>query len=470
MTLVVQTPTGYDAERRYVLQVVLGDWLGLDWRLEQQERTDVRVRLEGDPDGRRVTVPEGLFGTPAGEWLTPASLPRVPLPALAVDEPGPTALRAGQPIPVLYGPTPPAGALAVPDPDGVTVGVDVLGGVFFLLSRYEEAVLAERDRYDRFSAATSVTGRGDLIAEPVADAYVEVLWAALKRSWPRLRRREHRYRVLLSHDVDDPLAALGRRPADVLRQFAADLAFRRSPGLAGRRALSLLGRDRDHRRDPHNTFDFLMRTSERHGLRSAFHFQSHVRPDPAAGALYALGHPWIRDLVRRVHERGHEVGYHAGFGTYRDPARIAAEFAGLRETAERLGVRQDRWGGRQHYLQWTLPTWRSWADAGLAYDSTVAYADAVGFRTGTSREFRVFDLAGRRPLPLHEQPLQVMDVTLFGYMTLSPDDAFLAVSRIADECRRYRGALGILWHNDAHLRTARDKRWYAALVDRVVPA
>ena len=45
--------------------------------------------------------------------------------------------------------------------------------------------------------------------------------------------------------------------------------------------------------------------------------------------------------------------------------------------------------------------------------------------------------------------------------------AFAAVVEIARACRRFRGDLGILWHNDEILRTARQKRWYAELIAAV---
>ena len=51
--------------------------------------------------------------------------------------------------------------------------------------------------------------------------------------------------------------------------------------------------------------------------------------------------------METVHRRGHEVGFHAGFGTFRDPKRTADEFDHLRDVAERAGVRQEQWGGRQ---------------------------------------------------------------------------------------------------------------------------
>jgi hypothetical protein len=84
-------------------------------------------------------------------------------------------------------------------------------------------------------------------------------------------------------------------------------------------------------------------------------------------------------------------------------------FARLQRVAEAAGVRQDEWGGRQHVLRWANPdTWRDWEAAGLSHDSTLAYSEAIGFRTGTCHPYRVFDLRERR-LRVREVPFQVME-------------------------------------------------------------
>jgi hypothetical protein len=437
VTLLVEAPGGYEAERRYILDVVLGDWLGLEWQLRTAERGDVRIGLADDPGGPGVVLPDVLFATPADEWLTPASMPSV---------------RRVDDLPVLYG--------AETGP----VRVDVFGSAFFMLTRYEELVVADRDRHGRFPAASSIATRAGFLGIPIVDAYVELLWAALQRAWPRLERRERTFELVLTHDIDDPLATLDHGPRDVVRQLGGDLAVRRDPGLALRRLRSLRG---DHRRDPHNTFDFLMDVSERHGVRSAFYFLAHRDEAPRDGA-YLFEHPWVRSLIGRIARRGHEVGFHPSFCTYRDPERTREELSRLQRVAESEGVRQEHWGGRQHFLRWANPeTWRNWEAAGLSYDSTLAYSEAVGFRAGTCRPYRAFDLEARRPLDLEERPFELMDVTLANSLALSPDAARATVLDIAAQCRRYGGPLGILWHNNSVLRSAREQRWYASLVEAV---
>ena len=296
---------------------------------------------------------------------------------------------------------------------------------------------------------------------------MEVLWSALHKLWPRLKRPTRHFRVALTHDVDQPLASVGRSPPVLVRQLGADALVRRDAGLAVRRVRSWAGLRRgDHRLDPYNTFDFLMDVSERHATAGAFYFLA-TEEMTALDGLYTLEQPWIAALVRRIHERGHEIGLHPSYHSHLDPRRTEAEFHRLLHLAKRQGVTQERWGGRQHYLRWENPvTWSNWEAAGLDYDSTLAYADRIGFRAGTCHEFRPFHLLDRRPLRLRERPLHVMDATLFEYMKLSPDTAFESVMAVARECRRYGGTLSILWHNSS-LPTTRQKRWYEELTGAV---
>jgi hypothetical protein len=454
MTLEVEAPGSYEAERRYILDVMLGERLGLDWRLRLDERPDVRITSPGDST-RCVRVPDVLFATPPRDWLAPAALPARPLTW--------TEAPWGQRVPVLFGGDASAGPI-VPGEDGVALKVDVFGGSFFMLSRYEEIVLPARDRFGRFTAAASLAHAEGFLELPIVDAYVEILWSALQALWPRLERRPPNARLGLSCDVDRPLASAGKRAPALLRALGADALVRRDPGLAVRRVRSWAGLRRDDfRLDPYNTFEFLMDVGEMHGSAAAFNFLATEKPTPQDGP-YTLEQPWIQSLIARIHERGHEIGFHASFHSHLDPESTGAEFLRLQRTAERQGVVQECWGGRQHYLRWENPvTWSNWEVAGLDYDSTVGYADHIGFRAGTCHEFPVFHLRERRALRLRERPLHVMDATLFEYMRLSRDAALGSVLALARECRRYGGVFSLLWHNSS-LPGARDKRWYQDLV------
>ena len=61
MTFVVDVPPNRESERRYILDVVLGDWLGLSWRMRVQERRDVRISAGDGVNERCLTMPDVLF-------------------------------------------------------------------------------------------------------------------------------------------------------------------------------------------------------------------------------------------------------------------------------------------------------------------------------------------------------------------------------------------------------------------------
>jgi hypothetical protein len=461
MTLIVEAPPTYEPERRYVLGVVLSDWLGLDWQMRLMERSNVRVTLAGDDGSRHLLLPEGLFAIDPDDWLTKRSLPLSPLPWSEVE---------GRPLPVLFGPRPAPSPALAQDDRAVSIAIDVFGSAFFMLTRYEEVALDARDAYGRFAARSSVAHREGFLGVAIVDAYVELLWSGLRRLWPRLERRPRGFRLALTHDVDDPLAFLGRTAPRLARQLAADALVRRDPALATRRMRSWIAMRRgDYDLDPYNTFDFLMDVCERHGVAGAFYFLATDEASPRNGT-YTLDQPWIGSLIAQIHRRGHEIGYHAGFDTYRDPRLTDEEFRRLRRVVSELGLTQAAWGGRQHYLRWENPvTWANWEQAGLDYDSTLGFADRVGFRAGTSHEYRTFDVRARRPLRLRERPLLVMDQTLFDYMGLGPDAALQTVLDIARECRRATGTLTLLWHNSM-LPTAAQRRWYETLIAALAQA
>ncbi len=465
--LLISHPLGLDQERRYAFEVTLGDWLGLDYAAAPAERTDVRITLMGDDAGRALHLPDRFFPAAEAAWLEPSSLPGAAITSWSPHAPcGPIEA----PLPVLFGAAPgPSDASTTAQ--RLDLPIDIFGSIFFLLSRYEEVVSPQRDSHDRFPASASFSHRHGLLERPLANEYLEVLWAYLQRLWPGLPRRTRRYDVVPSHDIDVPFAAVGRPWRRVVLGAAADLVRRRAPGLAVRRLVAKLApAGRAIQLDPNNCFAYILDTSERHGLTSTF-FVKAAASDPRYDDDYALDAAPVAAVLRMIHARGHELGLHPSYHTYRDGSRLQAEFAGLLRAAERLGCQQDQWGARQHYLRFATPaTWRHYAEAGLAYDATLALADQPGFRCGACYDFPVYDLAQRRMLPLRERPLTVMEGTLLdaNYLGLSFDAAHERIVRLAAVCRRLAGTFNLLWHNNRLVQAA-ERRLYSSVLAAIAP-
>jgi hypothetical protein len=463
MTLIVNVPAGYDAERRYIIDVVLGDWLGLKAQMTAAGSEDVSISLAGDQSGRRLTVPDRLFATPATAWLTEAVIPAVPLPRVEVPA-GWLPPDASAAVPVLFGDLA-QDRFLVTSSDGMRLSVDLFGGIFFQLTRFEELVASVRDEHDRVPTGSLIAIRDGFPRVALADAYTELLWSALVRLWPELKRQPRRYRVAPTHDVDLPLSRLFRSPWFLLRTTAGDLALRRDPGLAARRIVTHLGGPA--KRDPWRTFPFLMSTSERHGLVSDFYFLVD-RKGPTDGR-YDVEDAWVQELMVSIRERGHDVGFHGGYTTYVDAEATRSDFERLRHAAVKAGFDPGkRWAGRQHFLLWRNPdTWVAWDVAGIDVDSTMGFAETVGFRSGTSHEHALFDLRARRQLRLRERPLLAMDTSLFLYERASLPRATDLILEVGRETQRYGGTFTGLWHNNA-VASRRHQRWYEDVVAALV--
>ena len=452
---ILQSSRALSEERQYVLEVVFREFLGLDVVLEPDDDIGPvwRLRLR-DSAGPMLEMPDLFLSAASRNWMQPGSVP---------DGQGPEFRVEGVPLP--------RGFSSEAVPGGLSreawLGYDVLGLAFFMLTRYEERVLARRDRYGRFAAAFSSLGSSYDPVEPLVDHAVGAMAEAIVRLWPSVRLQEGAYGVMVTHDVD-ALRNRGRELKAIVAAVGSDVLRRRSPALAWRRGRAWLRSPsvRLDPADPFNTFEFLMQESERNGHASHFYFVPEAvdtRFDPD----YSVRDQDVRNLMGLIHSRGHQIGLHASFGAAHESGRITREFEVLMQAADAAGVKQQQWGGRHHYLRWRPESsWSDWSAAGLNYDSSVGFAEAAGFRCGTSRDFPVWDLTTRRRLALRERPLVVMDSTLFGYQQLDEERALSLVLKLSRRCRRYGGRLVLLWHNH-NLLTDRARRFYSATLAAV---
>jgi hypothetical protein len=175
----------------------------------------------------------------------------------------------------------------------------------------------------------------------------------------------------------------------------------------------------------------------------------------------------VRQLLRMVHARGHLIGVHPGYNTYRHPDVFSRSVSKLRHALDQEGIDQDELGGRQHYLRWDVNmTARLWEASDLSYDSTLAYATVAGFRTGTCHEYTMYDLIERRPLKIKQRPLVIMENAIIddSNMGLGHGEAALAAMQYYKHlCYLFKGDFTLLWHNSS-FESAVDQTIYCNLV------
>lgn len=362
-----------------------------------------------------------------------------------------------------------SGALIEQSESSYKIHYDLFGFVYWMLARCEELSHAQLDEHERFPASQSHSAKHGYLDRPLVDEWLALLGEVISRQWPSLKLKAHVFSIKVSHDVDEPSRYAFRSFKGLVRAAGGDL-LKRGDVLGALRVpmIKLGSRNRISTKDPSNTFEWLMTESERHGLVSAFYFIC-GRTDPAKDGDYEIEHPSIRALLRSIHERGHEIGLHPSYNTFLADYGVSLEAQRLKRVCREEGIDLGPLGGRMHYLRWRHPvTLAAWEKAGMAYDSTLGYAELPGFRCGTCHEYPAFDPITQKMLRLRIRPLIVMDVTLISssYMGLEPGEgARVLVEKIKSACRAVGGTFTLLWHNSNFLRIE-ERAFYSALLER----
>jgi len=454
--LIVHVPNTYIPERKYIIQTLMHNFLGINIHLLTEERSDVLIEINDNETGTMLRIADVLFQTPMNQWLTQTSLPKQPLPIWDTAKTCPDVSLVSSKLPIIYGNEVSSNSLnndyLAETPDGLYLGLDIFGSAFFMLTRYEELTKPDRDQHDRFPAIASLAYQEGFLDRPIINEYIEILWYCLKRLWPGLERKQRAFKIVVSHDVDAPFAQAFTGVPRLIRNCGGDIIRRKSFSMAINRFNSWQAvKKGNYKQDFNYTFDCIMDISEQNNLRSAFYFKT-ACTNKTFDDNYSIDHPYIRQLMREIHNREHEIGIHPSYETYKNPEQTKAEFYKLQQVCDEEGIQQECWGGRQHYLRWRVPiTWHNWNEAGLNYDSTLSYADHAGFRCGICYEFPVFDLEKRQVLSLRERPLVVMEASVLGeqYMNLSGQEALSYMLRLKERCQQFNGDFTLLWHNSS---------------------
>ena len=332
---------------------------------------------------------------------------------------------------------------------------DEVAECFFQLARLEERD-GRRDVHGRFLAAHSSL-------DPL-DPPLERLRRRLRIEPPRPFGA--RFAVALTHDVDTPWrwTRVGVRGAAARLKRNA-LGGRAGPAIREARALARAPLHKLRRTDPNWRFEEIVQGERARGASSTFFvIAAHRHPaDGAAPDAYERLRPRVVETLR---ESGAEIGLHGSYTAADDPELLGEEKQALERLAGPLA------GHRYHYLR--VDPHRNLAPLealGFHYDTTLGFADALGFRAGIAHPFRPWDVERDRPLDLFEIPLAAMDVTLAEerYLGLPARAAAPRLARLLDWASEHGGAFSILWHPDRFdAATARGwDRLYFWLIDAI---
>ncbi|MEM6967320.1 MAG: polysaccharide deacetylase family protein [Bacteroidota bacterium] len=320
--------------------------------------------------------------------------------------------------------------------EGYILEADIIASTFFMLTRWEEAVNPKRDNHQRFSAKDALAYQQGFLQDAIVNEYVEFLWKLLEKIGVGQKRRKRSFQIVPTHDVDVPFlfSSLPSSLYTITRHLVDPTFFR-----DGVNYLNFFF----NRKDPNDTHAVFLDGAEKLGTPAHFFFMSGGKNkyDPKD----QLTSPSVRKLIQKIKERGHSIGLHPSYESFDNEELFKQEKDRLQRVAN-VEIKT----GRQHYLRFEVPTtWNLWENADMTWESSMSYADDIGFRCGVCYPFPVFDIFQRKRLSLYERPLILMEGTLGMYLNLSLEEAQKQVEALVQEVEKYQGEFVFLWHNSS---------------------
>ena len=418
----IQIPNNNVNERTYILHYLFTNVLGIQITIEVSD--DVEDYVIELHNSKTIIIKDYFFNLYQKDltYLTEKNIP--------------TAIYwytdttyINEQVPVIYGES------EITDTEHQIVSkIDIFAASFFMLTRWEEHVLHQhKDKHGRFDESKSLSVQFNFFKLPVVNIYIELLWNIITSAGFQADRKKINYKVKITHDVDQ----LYRY--DTLKKIAkaliGDVVSRKKPLLTIVTIKDAVKSLINKKHDPYNTFQYLMKCSEKHGLSSHFYFIPSELNE--FDARYSISSDKAKEIIQQIIQNKHHVGIHGSWNSFENSDVFHHEYNRLAEYTIKEG--------RQHYLRFNNPiTWQIWEDNNLEIDSTVGFSGRNGFRAGICYEYPVFHILQRKQLNLIESPLIFMEGAL-GYNN-DPEKFIEELRGLSLEVKKYGGIFVFLWH------------------------
>lgn len=433
----IQCPNNNIEERKYIIDVLLKQFLGIDYSIIY---SDTVQNYELWYDSRKVVVEDHFFAKFSDnlEYMSFSHLPQsinllnIPLGS----------------YPIIYG-----RSYFNEELDNLVCGLDIFASSFFMLTRWEEFLLG-RTTTGKCKENDFFIVRNKLYKRPIVNEYCFLLSSLLQKIGINTKV-SHTFNVMLTHDVD----RCNLTSISVLLYNLFQLLKKRNY----KKTLLVFLRYMNYKlrlTNPFDSFAELMDISERYNFRNSFYFKTCLRSEK--GYTYDITEAFVKERLHTILSRGHYVGFHPSENTFYNNIQFTSEVERLQSVLSSHIIK----GGRNHGLFYGNETFTQWNSAHIQYDSGYGFQFYNGFRCGCCYPFRVFDLFERKPLSLLEIPFVCMDsVVIRNHFT--PNQMFEDMKQVIDEIYKYQGTVCLNFHSNIinTLEFKKYKKIYIALVE-----
>jgi hypothetical protein len=313
---------------------------------------------------------------------------------------------------------------------------DILAATFFLVSRYEEYLSFQPDRYGRFPHHASIAFKENFLDSPLVNYWLEDLKSAMRRKFPDLIFRMNNFKFIPSYDIDIAYSYKHKGFKRNLGGFARSLVKRQLHYFLDRWDVLF-----NKKKDPFDSYEWLD-SLHLYCRTRAYYFFLLAKKQMGFDKNIAPGKPAMRSLIA-YHAAGYTVGIHPSWQSGDEQAILMEE---VDELAEITGMPVKY--SRQHYLRLSLPrTYRQLIDVGIEKDFSMGYGSANGFRASIASSFYWYDLKAEKKTTLMLFPFCFMDSNAFYEKGLSPNAGLAELMDYYRKIRQVGGLMVTIWHN-----------------------
>lgn len=313
---------------------------------------------------------------------------------------------------------------------------DLLASIFYVLSRMEEYNSSQTDSLGRYKASASILQYHDWLQTPICDYWSQRLITYLEEHFVlNLGAQQPRFYFQPTFDIDHTFAYAHKNTIRTFFANAKDIVYGRNERKNDRKKVRAGAIP-----DPYDTFSQIAELAQHFEHTKVFWLLgNYTKLDKNISHLNLAQQEKIKQIAAVA-----EIGIHASSLTQHHVQQLELEIQRL-ETI--VGYRPN--SNRQHFLLMNLPTtYQNLIKAGITHDYTMGYAEQTGFRAGTARSFKWFDLYKNEVTTLTIHPFAYMDGTLLEYLKLTPSEAKERIQELYKEVQKYGGTFSFLWHNE----------------------
>jgi hypothetical protein len=314
---------------------------------------------------------------------------------------------------------------------------DIFAATFYLVSRYEEYLLFQPDKYGRFPHQASMAFRENFLNFPLINYWLEDFKNSLREKFPDLSFHKKDFKFIPSYDIDIAYSYKYKGLTRNLGGFGRSLIKGQWTYLLDRWDVLF-----NKKKDPFDSYEWLD-SLHLYCRTRAYYFFLLAKKQTGVDKNISPAKPELQSLIS-YHAGGYTVGIHPSWQSGDEEAVLMEEVDEL-EKIIRTPVKYSR----QHYLRMSLPqTYRRLIDVGIEKDFSMGYGSANGFRASIASSFYWYDLKAEKKTVLMLFPFCFMDATCFYEYKMNPKTAFTELMDYYRKIKQINGLMSTVWHNN----------------------